>query len=321
MRVEIGGDAFTEDGFGLIVTLMQHFVESRHIWVVDPGQLDLVDGYFRDHAPKRSQTYGLLARKGLVSQAWTGTAGSRPRTVTITGESLADHVWDLGKSARFVVENQEGDRAFVLALAHVFDADGIVEACAKGWLEFVQGGGSGEVPKVVKNEGSSFRRVKRVAFLLDSDRLTPGAPSKHDSAVEKLSESGLAGHVLRFREAENYVPNRVLAAAAGRRGELASRIDCLKSLNPDQRAHFDFKNGFSDRRNKCVSIPDVQRELYGQLSEQMKIGLRNGFGEGLTLLLEREAKAGNIDESDFSALGPAVCQELRELLALIREII
>ncbi|GAA2209989.1 hypothetical protein GCM10009850_054480 [Nonomuraea monospora] len=321
MRVELTGEAFTTEGFGLIVTLMQYFVESRHDWVVDPGQLGGVDAYFRDHAPKMAQTYGLLASKGLVSQAWTVTAAPRSRLVSIGRESLSDHVWDLGRSARFVVENQEGDRAFILALAHVFGAKDIVEACEKGWLEFVQGGGSGEVPKVVRHEEAAIRRVKRVAFLLDSDRLMPGERSKHEAAVTELRALGISGHVLDFREAENYLPNRVLAATIEPPERLTEKIRHLKTLTSPQRAHFDIINGFWDRKNFCAAIPAAQQDLYGDLAESVRVGLRHGFGHGLTLVLHREAEAGNVKETDFAALGPTVAEELKTLLALVREII
>ncbi|MEU4541436.1 hypothetical protein AB0G15_42060 [Streptosporangium sp. NPDC023825] len=323
MRVEVAGEVFAEDGTGFehIIMLMQYFAESRHEWVINFGDPDLVVGYFRQHAPIRAQTYGLMAQKGLVSQAWAG-GEPRSRPVMITADSLTEHVEDLGRPAQVVVENQQSDRAFVLALAHVFATDKIVEADEKGWLEFAQAGGSGEVPKVVAAERARFRRVARVAFLLDSDRMVPGSTSKHEKTADGLRDLGVPGHVLVFREAENYVPNKILAAVSGlTRAELAKRIAHLKDLTPDQRAYFDFKTGFWNKKKCCLEISPEQQELYESLSERMVQGLGAGFGEKLSRLLEREAKAGNLQESDFAALGSGVCEELRGLLALLREIV
>ncbi|MCK2213030.1 hypothetical protein MF672_004350 [Actinomadura sp. ATCC 31491] len=321
MRVELAGGAFTEDRFELIVTLIRLFAESRHEWVVTPDQFEIVRAYFQEHAPTRAQAYALMAQKGAVSQAWSaGPATLRP-VVSVTYDSMPDHVEDLTRPARLVVENQEGDGAFVLALAHVFEAGQVIRAHGNRWLEFVQGGGSGEVPKVVASEAATFRRVKRVAFLFDSDRMVPGEASKHEKAVAALGELGVPGHVLRFREAENYVPNRVLAAIAGPRRELAARIDALKKLDPHQRGHFDFKHGFWDRKKACPAVPDAQKDLYAPLPDHVMAALRNGFGENLTVILEREARAGKLKEADFEALGPEVVAELKGLLALLQEII
>ncbi|MEV5570208.1 hypothetical protein AB0L06_09165 [Spirillospora sp. NPDC052269] len=322
MKVELSPDVFTDECFELIAALVRYFAVGRHEWRVDVSHLPLAEGYFREHVPKRAPTWSDLARKGLVSGAWTSHTSGRG-AVTVTRETLEDHVHDLGLAARLVVENREADGAFVLALAHVFDPGRLVEAVERGWLKIVQGGGSGEVPKVVRNEQEEFRRRSRVTFLLDGDRLTPGVRSKHQAVADELREVGAQGHVLRFREVENYIPNRVLAAVsvpAPRRG-LDERIKCLKTLTHDQRAHFDMKKGFADRKRERVEIHSEQQELYGSLPESIQVGLRLGFGDGLTILLLREAEAGKITESDFDALGPAVCDELRAILNLLYEIL
>lgn len=316
MRVELAGDVFTEDGFALIIVLMRQFIESRHHWVVDLGQLDLVDEYFQDYAPKHAPVFGEVARKGLVSQAWSSPQ-SRPSVVSVTGQTLADHVEDLGRPAKFVVENRDGDGEFLLALAYVFGAEEILKACEEKWLEIVQGGGSGEVPKVVRHENAAFRRLKRVAFLLDSDRMTPDEVSKHEETAAELRAEGIDGHILRFREVENYVPDRVLEQERA----MAGKVVHLKALVPEQRAHFDMKKGFYDGKRKQIVVPAAQKSLFASLDDATKAGLQFGFGKGLMEILGREAKAGHLKESDFEKIGPGVCDELEALLALLRQII
>ncbi|MGK5556725.1 hypothetical protein ACSNOI_34465 [Actinomadura kijaniata] len=323
MRVELSVEAFTEEGYEHIVRLIHYFVEGRHEWTVDASQLDTMDEYFRKHAPTRAGVWGALARKGSVSQAWK--AGSaRPPAVRITRESLRDHAHDLGAPARIVVENRAGDGAFLLAVAHVFGDKQIIEAKARRWLTFVQGGGSGEIPKVVRDECEEFRRVKRVVFLFDSDRMTPDERSKHENIAEKLRAEGVEGHILRFREVENYVPDRVVAAVSVHHRERRAqslRITHLRKLAPEQRAHFDMKKGFRNPRTRRAEILPAQRELYRSLEECTVVALGEGFGEGLTEIMLREAQAGNLRESDFASLGSEVCEELREILALIKKVL
>jgi hypothetical protein len=320
MRVELSADVLSDDGLELIATLIRYFSEDRHDWVVGVRQLPALEAYFTEQAPKRAGVWTHLASKSVVSQAWTA-GPPRRGTVTVTRESLADHVEDLGSAARCVVENSEGDRAFVLAIAHALGVEKVIIAKERGWLKFVQGGGSGEVPKVARREREDFRRTTRVVFLFDSDRMTPEETSKHEANANELREDGIDGHILRLREAENYVPNRVLAAApvSEPRRTLHERIDHLKTLTPEQRGHYDMKKGFS--KGERLQIPAAQHDLYRSLPEHTQVGLRLGFGDGLTQILLREAEAGNLDESDFDALGPGVRDELHAILDLLHQIL
>ncbi|MFI6517321.1 hypothetical protein ACIBF1_17325 [Spirillospora sp. NPDC050679] len=322
MRVELSADVFGVDAYTPLVVLVYYFLEGRHDWVVvDPADLDVMDAYFAEHAPSKAADWSELARLGLTSQEWTSTA-PLPPDVTVTRENLRDLVHDLGAAARVVVENQAGDGAFLLAIAHAFGVTKIHEAKAKGWLKFVQGGGSSEVPKVARSEAADFRRLKRVVFLLDSDRLTPGERSTHEKKAAQLLAEGIEGHILRFREAENYVPDHVIAAAPHRdREALKERVENLRDLIPEQRAHFDMKKGFRKRGTDEAMIPLAQQELYRSLHETTVVALGEGFGDRLTTVLLQEAEDGNLTEDDFASLGAEVCDELRTLLALIQKII
>jgi hypothetical protein len=322
MRVELDPDVMSDDDFDDVFALLRLFAEDRHDWlVIDPNQPDTIHAYLVKHAPHRAEVYGTLARKAFQNNMWRTEGGPHARDVKVSRESAKDHLWDLGRPARFVVENREGDGAFLLAVAHIFGDSKVIRANRKRWLEFVQSGGSGEVPKVVRNEISAFLRVQRVGFLFDGDHLTPDEQSKHESSAAALRSEGALGHVLSLREIENYVPNRILAAvpASGKeRKELYSRIRHIKKLTMQQRAHFDMKHGFSRQKPQQAA---AQAVLYASLDAQTRASLNDGFGEGLPKLLMREAEADNVTEADFETLGPGICDELRGLLALLRQII
>ncbi|GAB2811404.1 hypothetical protein GCM10022221_06080 [Actinocorallia aurea] len=322
MRVEVASDAFAGGGFEDVITLMRYFSEDRHTWVVDPDQLPAVERFFREHTPSKAQTYTRLARGASVSgRAWTSRRRTRSETVQVTGSDLAEHTADLGRSAKVVVENGDADRAFIMAVARVFGHERVTEAFERAWLEFTHSGGGGDLPKRAVHEASRFHLLHRVVFVLDGDRMTPEEHSKHEAVAKRLRRRKIEGHILNRREVENYIPTKVLAAVNGRRPAVTAKVAHLKTLIPKQRAHFDIKNGFTDKRTKEAVVPTVQAELFAALSPATVKGLKEGFGEGLPQLLEREAEAGNVKESDFAALGPEVCEELKALLALIDQII
>jgi hypothetical protein len=142
--------------------------------------------------------------------------------------------------------------------------------------------------------------------------MAPGVIGKGDEVAKLLKEQGVNVHVLHLREAENYVPNRVLATL-GKRRETSRRLDALKRLTPDQRGHFDMKHGFR------AGIPDAQATLYADLPVDVMTRLSSGFGERVLEALAAQADA--LDETDFEGVGPGVAEELRSILAMLREIV
>lgn len=321
MRVELDQDLFTSDGHEPIIALMWMFVEGRHQWHVDPDGEAQILAYFEEHSPTKALAYADLMRKSVVERGRSAPPVNEP--LRVTSANLYDHVTDLNRPAKIVVENEGGDGSFIRAIAHVFEAPDLLRALKEGWLEFAYGGGGGEVPKVVHTECERFRRVPRVAFLLDSDRGTAGHSSKNEAAGRALNDLGVPGIVLKFREVENYVPTRILAAVPVSRRQHSDRdvrLRCLRELLPEQRGFVDIKHGFA-KEKPGLWPPHIVADREILYSPTIRINLRDGFGERLAELLEREAAAGNVRAADFDSLGPGVCDELRALLALIEAIV
>lgn len=322
MRVEIATEVFlSADHCVPLAVMLQHFVSGRHEWVIDPRHVELAEAYFAAHLGGMAKICSDIARKSAVRQtAWSGKLDGRP-LVTINRAALAEQVEDLSAPAKLVVENHRTDGAFIKAIAHVFDELKIIDAIAKNWLEISHGGGSGEVFSIVWDQAKRFHRIVRITFLLDGDRLFPDDIFKYEEKVSELKEVEIFGHVLARREAENYVPYRVLAVSEKPSSALSKKIDILKRMTPEQRSHFDMKKGFRGKGAASAEIPEKQRHLYAALPESAVVALRGGFGEGLLELFEREAAAGRIQVRDLEQLGPGVCEELRSLLALIMRIV
>ena len=178
------------------------------------------------------------------------------------------------------------------------------------------------VVQVATAAAGRFHLLTRVVALLDSDRLVPHGPAPGDRKRQRLDAVGkILVHVLALREAENYVPNRVLSRVPRQQSKVVSaRLDCLKQLTPHQRGHFDMKHGFGDALDGDGVTGD-QRHLYQGADPRVLRALREGFGRDLLGRLETISREGALDERDFAAIGPGVVAELRGLLKLLDSVI
>jgi hypothetical protein len=213
-----------------------------------------------------------------------------------------------------VVEDQETDGCFVRALAEIFRADRLRRALSKDWLLIVHGGGSGSLARVAREAARRFHRSIRVSALYDSDRLVPGTHTGCHTKANALAADAIVVHVLELREAENYVPNKVLASC-GKPSHAARKLGLLKRLTPQQRGHFAMKKGFGPA---CV-VPPEQAELFADLDSEILIGLRDGFGNDL--LHRLSAMSSQLTERDFAAQGIDVDAEIRRFLGKIATVI
>ena len=315
MRVSLAADVFTEStALTDILDLLRAFTSGHHdLLVAEPGIVSAATAYLNEHAPKLAHAYETLGGKGTVASAWTATPAQGP-VLQITSATLADHSADLRRPAVFVVEDQESDGHFIKALCTVFRATRIQKALEEDWLRIEHGGGSAGVEKVAKVHAYHFRLFRRVAALLDSDRLLPGQQTKAHKQAARLASDGVVVHVLEFREAENYVPNRILAGTRNH-SRASLKLTHLKRLTAQQRAHFDMKKGFA----ASGGILPEQQPLYSNLGMRATQELRGGFGSDLLRRLEEES--ATLTERDFDGLGTGVVPELRGLLDKLASVI
>lgn len=317
MRVELTADIFTDPADPAdrydpndLYALLRCF-QDRHEWVTSVEVVEAVRAYLPSRLPDLADTYASIAEDMMVKAlAWTGTTQQR-EVVRVGRADLADHSADLCRPAVVVVENSGSDAGFLTTVAHAFRHERILTALTETWLEIHSAGGSGEVPKVAREHAARYRRLVRVVALLDSDSLIPGQRTGNHDSADQLATANVAVHVLVRREAENYVPHRVLARI-GRQREASQKLTLLKRLTPQQRAHIDMKYGFGKAKPAEVTM---QQELFGDLDRAVRRGLHEGFGKNL---LERFAEhREQLTEDDFATLGDEVVTELRAMLDLI----
>jgi hypothetical protein len=278
------------------------------------GDIARIEEYLDRHLPLLANSYKELARQSAV-QSTAYLAGGAMSVVKVSPDNLDDHVEDLGLPAVVVVENDASDGCFLRAIAHVFGGQDILRAIERHWL-IVGHGGGGDTYRRAEEEHKKFRRLRRVAVLFDSDRMAPGDLEKNKNRIDELRKRGIYVHVLQLREAENYLPNKLLRSTRPHR-ESSIRIKLLKQLSYDQRGHFDMKYGFG----KTGGIPASQEKLFGNLSDRTIAGLMDGFGKDVIKLLA-EAPARTLTEVDFeNDVGAGVPDELRSIIKLLQKIV
>ncbi|MEU4048797.1 hypothetical protein AB0F09_06225 [Streptomyces olivaceus] len=345
MRVEIPVELFRDqegnENTELVLKLIRFFREARHEWVLSPRDVDAVRDFFLHHVPTFAQVYLLLAQKASgKSYAWA-PSGLSSGVVRVSRETLQNDVSDLERPALLVVENASYDWQMIEALAHLLGCDDIVLAKDENRLEIYNGGGKDGATRHAVEQLEKFTRTKRVILVIDSDRFHPGEQTDNHEKANAVERAGGYIHVLAFREMENYIPNRVLARQAKRssaQAGMAKRLESLKKLTMDQRAHFDMKYGFraksirkaADPKKKprhpgsvgrTFQVSPQHRGLYDDVHERDLIVLSEGFGTDLPGLFFQEVRAGGISEGDLDGLGLGATQELRSMFGKIRKVI
>ncbi|MEV6342645.1 hypothetical protein [Actinoplanes sp. NPDC051851] len=316
MRVELDPLSCNgSDALHPLLMLLGVFTDERHEWAADEPAIAALATYFEGYAPTVAPAVRSLGQKAIVNAAWS--AGPGPAPVRVTRADLPNLAHDLSRPAVLIVEDLVNDGAFVRAVAAVFGSRRVLTALANQWLEFRHAGGTGRFPAVVEAELAGFRTLARIALLADSDRWMPGQVTKIHRKAADFRAAGLSVHVLELREAENYLPHRVLAAC-GSPSTASATLTALKKLSPDQRGHYDMKNGFG-RRAEPAKIRPEQQALFDGLDPHIRDALRGGFGDGLLPVFERHC--ARVKVADIAALGAHVEADLRALLSTIESVI
>ncbi|MFH9731318.1 hypothetical protein [Streptomyces sp. NPDC017260] len=325
----------------LVLELISFFRKARHEWVLSPRDVDFVDKFCRHHVPTLAQVYLLLAQKASrMAHAWV-PRDANANVVRVSRGTLEGDVRDLERSAVLVVENANYDWQMIEALANLLGCEDIVAAKKDNRLGVYNGGGKHGASQHAVEQVATFTRTKRVVLVIDSDSYRPGERTNNHNQADAVVSEGGHSHVLRFREMENYIPNRALARQAknsGAHARMAKRLESLKQLTAEQRAHFDMKYGFkgkprkgpessnrkprrSGKAGQTYQVPPQHRDLYDGVDERHLITLQEGFGTDLPAFFLQEVRKGGISERDLDGLALGAADELRSMLDKIRNVI
>ncbi|MEW2442733.1 hypothetical protein [Micromonospora marina] len=293
MLLDIDVEVFDGDDHVPVIEILKLVARGRHDWRPGTsGALRAADFVASLSAAKiKAPVLRDWATKATEAAADRGSSAVRPasgpRPVRVTAANVGAASDDLGKPAVLVVENRIGDGGFVRAMAVALDDKRVVHALGKRWLKFCHSGGTGQMADLAIDECGDFSVLVRVAMLIDSDRPDPATPSPNDDKVRKARRGGVRHiHMFTWRMVENYVPFRVWERHFRHK---ESKVKELRGWIPQQRGYQHLKHHFVGERGK-MPAPLMP--------------------EGLTL-----------SEADFDELGPEVVAELRQVLAMIHEIL
>lgn len=128
----------------------------------------------------------------------------------------------------------------------------------------------------------------RLWVLFDSDALEPNRPSKEANEKRELCEaSRVPYHQLQRREIENYLPRQVLRTWAERspgnvRAARRRKALAFAGLLPEQRYHFNMKDGFVGDRGVPGGIPALFSDCAAHRD------LQSGFGRDIASLFQKK---------------------------------
>jgi hypothetical protein len=316
MRVQIHPDVFRMSDpqrsvIRAVARLLETFEDGRHDWAIHPYHVDDFAAFLPLHFPSLARTYTSMARLAAKREAaWTGT-DQVATSIIADADGLEDLAADLSRAAVVVVEDLRTDGTYFLeTLIEVFGPERLRTAYREHWLEVHHSGGKGRMPAVAAAAARRFRRLIRVIAFLDSDRLTPDDPGNADS-VSALEANRIHAHMLTWREAENYAPDRVLSRC-GKRHTAEGKVELLNHLLPHQRGVYDMKKGFAR------GIPQ-QQEVFAALDSKVVEGLRPGFGD--IVLQHMYELRFELTAADFEAVDSAAADDLRTLLRAIERLV
>lgn len=174
-----------------------------------------------------------------------------------------------------LVENREADGDFLRRVVAELDRS-LHRYWNAGGRERVvidSVGGKGQMELQVKR-ACEGRPRPRLVVIVDSDRRTPSSPASPEATrLHACCERyGVSCWLLRKREAENYLPRALLEARSDAGREHRRRVDAWGQLTPDQKDHYDMKDGLATE-------PYAEEEaLFAALAPEVRAALTQGFG-------------------------------------------
>ena len=206
--------------------------------------------------------------------------------------TVADALSFLGVHYRIFVENARYDRSFFFTMLDPQHRP-LVQ-----WLEnadrliFANGGGIGELRKLVERElAGNPGRIFKAWVLFDSDAVAPGAVSAEAQAlIDVCTKLGVRYTCLQRRAIENYLPKGTLydwvfGLKRGLQKAPRKTVDAYWAMNDSQRFHYHLKDGFPPAPTAA------ELALYASVPMAAKHQLANGISKTIAKQYDHPDKA------------------------------
>jgi hypothetical protein len=282
MRVIVSDVAF--DGRApdpLLFRLLAFAYETRHRVIVERGSCFTA---WRAALPEKARDeYDAALDQSLELEAREPSEreiliGPRPGATAIE-----DAIEQLERPFFVLVEDEESDRSFIVAVSTPQHRARLLRMHQRGWLVFRSQGGISKIARMIRQRLQDFPDDKgRMFALFDSDAPAPGEPSGDArDARDACVQTGITFRMLARRSIENYLTRAALTVwanvQAARIDELKAKIEALYGdwfdKQPERRHHFHMKGGLQKMRPR--------RPLYDGISPDIERKLSHGFGPDL----------------------------------------
>jgi hypothetical protein len=307
-----------------LLAVFQLCFEERHILLTDPiftaGATPTIDAWLAACPEPLRIEATLVLEQGPVAAAQQTNRTSRLLLKDVADSyyrqaipvlKLEDALFVLQSPLRLLVENGRNDGAFLQKVVSPLWRDRLLNALARRWAEFENGGGIGELTTLILRASKDPRRWMRLWVMFDSDARAKGQPSAQSQRAVRACAAtthpwAVQPQQLERRAIENYLPLPALFAwaelASGpERVRLRRVADAFSQLQPEERAHYNMKEGLlgdvptKERREWYVEtktlIVDVAEvaPLFRHLTDEQRRALHRGFGSDVGTLFANES--------------------------------
>lgn len=223
----------------------------------------------------------------------------------------------MSRKAVIIIENEHSDSYFLDAILHAKGKTNISSQKNISW-EVRGPGDCGEIPKSIESEINKSQGVVRIIVIHDSDRIYPGqelAPAQL-KIIQKAKTYNIYCHTLLKREIENYIPDVIIENLDVTRKEMVSY---LKTLNPHQRDHYDYKFGFKKKGGFKKKDDESFNGLFESMSDDAYEHLKNGFGKDIADAVYNNHQSISLDDfsdrcGNIRAEFDSICEAIEKIL-------
>jgi hypothetical protein len=293
---------FSSDNPEIGIELTVLIANSRHVVMADvdtPAFREWTEsaGLFGLRLLQMIEASANFIRAGVIQTRLYIHSGISDWTLQYPKISVKDALSYIPIPFKIFVENNEADRAFLLAFLDKAEREELLEMQMQHWLVFVHGGGTGDLQKQISWEAANTMRADLRTFAyFDNDGLVPRSPSvKSLQIAAECQAHSIHFHQLSRRAIENYIPVSALEIwatlqKAKRRSYIRRQLAPFKKLSDDERDHFNMKSGPG---------ADFGVVAYPGLSEYELRQLKKGFGKKVATVFQHVGFREKLSRDDF----------------------
>jgi len=316
MRIILPAHLFNTPNTKLeLISLIQLGIDGRHLIQTDPVNAVEIEEWLAKLAEldiQACEACELALNSGFILDREEQDNGLSPLTIRITTPDNQPN-WEnqtpilpLNQATRqflmqpltLFLENRRNDSAFLKAVATGVRKTELNRLLQNNWIKFETGGGITEILEWVKEISTQPEHYWRSFALFDSDALKPGKPSQDSDALVQACDNRVFYHQLKRRAIENYLPLAALSVWMGinvhKKVNGFSRqklVNAFAKLNPEQRHHYNMKNGFKgdfkDEQDELKKVGDFYHDLDVQFKKTLACGF-NSRNENIAELFKEQ---------------------------------